>query len=54
MVGDRERLLGLGMDDYLTKPIDARELAALIARYGEPRSEGNAEKPTANRERRLA
>jgi PAS domain S-box-containing protein len=33
MVGDRERFLALGMDDYLTKPIDSRELAALIQRY---------------------
>jgi len=47
MVGDRERFLGLGMDDYIAKPIDARELAAIITRYG-----GKAEKigPDSGRE----
>ncbi|RYG35063.1 MAG: response regulator, partial [Burkholderiales bacterium] len=27
MTGDRERYMALGMSDYVSKPIDARELA---------------------------
>ena len=27
MSGDRERYIGMGMSDYISKPIDARELA---------------------------
>ncbi len=33
MVGDRERALEAGCDDYISKPIDLRELQNKIARY---------------------
>jgi CheY-like chemotaxis protein len=33
MKGDRERALAAGCDDYVTKPIDTRELPALVARH---------------------
>jgi two-component system cell cycle response regulator/two-component system cell cycle response regulator DivK len=36
MPGDRERLLGAGFTDYLSKPIDTEELQAVIARLLPP------------------
>jgi two-component system, cell cycle response regulator DivK len=33
MVGDKERALEAGCDDYLSKPIDLRELANKLAEY---------------------
>jgi two-component system, cell cycle response regulator DivK len=33
MVGDRERALEAGCDDYISKPINLQELATKLARY---------------------
>jgi signal transduction histidine kinase/CheY-like chemotaxis protein len=34
MTGDRERCIAAGMDDYISKPIDAHALVELVKRYG--------------------
>jgi CheY-like chemotaxis protein/HPt (histidine-containing phosphotransfer) domain-containing protein len=33
IAGDRERCLAAGMDDYIAKPVDQRELAQLLQKY---------------------
>jgi CheY-like chemotaxis protein len=40
MPGDRERLLSIGFQGYLSKPIDTRTFGAAIESYLRPESEG--------------
>jgi len=42
MVGDREKALAAGCDDYISKPIDLRELQQKLARYLDPAVEDSA------------
>lgn len=42
MPGDRERLLSIGFQGYLSKPIDTRTFGAAIESYLKPEEEGRA------------
>ncbi len=46
MKGDRERCLAAGMDDYLTKPVQAKEMLRLLERYSSRRSGSNNDAPS--------
>ncbi|MBN2870040.1 MAG: response regulator [Campylobacterales bacterium] len=41
--GDRERLIAAGMDEYISKPIDPRELEVLLSRYRPQHAKGENE-----------
>ena len=42
MQGDRERCLGAGMNDYITKPVSPKALAGVLERWLEPDSPGES------------
>ncbi|MBF0526612.1 MAG: response regulator [Deltaproteobacteria bacterium] len=40
MIGDREKCLAAGMNDYVSKPIDPEQLFATLGRWIEPKQQG--------------
>jgi hypothetical protein len=62
MPGDRDRCLSEGMDDYLAKQVELKNLAEVLAKWvpgrdrGSPRDQGNltASRETLKRSRRVS
>jgi DNA-binding response OmpR family regulator len=48
MRGDRESCLAAGMDDYVSKPIQAKDLFAAIARWAPPGAPAGPHPPLEN------
>ncbi len=40
MVGDKERFLGIGMDDYISKPVEMKAMHELLSAYYKQKSSG--------------